>query len=169
MRCWTSRVSSPATTFAAVQAEVFRRPATADRLRARCRHGAEGSASIRSILDALDQGIDSVLHEHGHGHLRVVQLPKPRCGLTVLEGMGACDCVIMRPGATSPPWGLIVGWDGETHRLKKRKYRHDRLRDRAARRQGYGFNHYGGEDHEHPDDMYADLTDTWGRILEGSW
>ena len=155
--------------FALVQAEVHRRPATARRLRTRCRSGAEGSASIRSVLDALDQGIDSVLHEHGHSHLRVVRLPKPRCGVELFSGMGSCDCVIDRPGATAPPWGLVVGWDGATHRLEKRKYRHDQLRDRQARREGWKYAHYGWDDHLHPDDMYGDLTERWGRVLRGTW
>lgn len=153
--------------FAVVQDELFRRPVGRDRLLSRCREGVAGSTAIRGIVGALDRGIDSVLHEHGHRHLAVVRLPAPICGLEVIEGIGAVDCAIARPGALGPPWGMVVGWDGELHRLKRRKFRHDRVRDRRAKKSGWESVHYGWEDHEEPADMYDDLLVTWTRVLAG--
>ena len=153
--------------FAVVQEELFRRPSGRDRLLCRTREGVAGSTAVRGIVGALDRGIDSVLHEHGHRHLAVVRLPPPTCGIEVIEGMGSVDCAIMRPGAVRPPWGMLVGWDGELHRLKRRKFRHDRVRDRRAKKGGWESVHYGWEDHEEPADMYDDMLVTWGRVLAG--
>ncbi len=157
--------------FSYVQDELFRRPAGRERLLSRCREGVDGSGNVRQIVAALDTGVDSVLHRNGHRHLAEVRLPKPSCGVVLIDGMGEVDCVLKRPSAVEPPWGMVVHWDGDIHRVSKRKRRHDRVSDRRLRRGGWASVRYGWADHEEPADMYADLDETWAHVLAGprSW
>lgn len=157
--------------FPLVQSALHRRPSDTARLVARCREGVAGSTHVREVVAALRVGVDSVLHRHGHRHLRVAGLPRPECGLELLPRTGPRDCVLRRPRATAPPWGMVVNWDGDIHRVSRRKQRHDRAVDRRLRRGGWASVRYGWEDHEEPADMYDDLTTTWGLVLDGprSW
>jgi len=150
-----------------VQDELFRRASGRERLVARCREGVAGSTHVREVVAALDRGVDSVLHQNGHRHLAVVRLPEPDCGVELVPGLGEHDCVLRRPRATEAPWGMVVNWDGDIHRVSRRKYGHDRGVDRVLRRRGWASGRYGWEDHTEPADMYVDLTETWAHVMAG--
>ena len=162
---------SDATLLALTQAELHRRPSSAVRVASRCREGVIGSTRMRVVLGRLEVGVDSVLHRYGHAHLRTARLPRPECGLEVLPRTGERDCVLRRPGAVEPPWGMVVNWDGDIHRVSRRKYSHDRAVDRQLRRGGWASVRYGWQDHEEPADMYEDMTTTWALVSAGprSW
>lgn len=155
--------------FGFVQAELFRRPAGRERLLERCRQGVAGAETVRSIAAAIDSGIDSVFHEQGHGLLREIGVPRPVCGQVIVEGTGEIDCLIKRPKATCPPWGLIVQWDGLVHRTVAAKRRHDRVRDRKALGSGYYMEHVEYEEMKARSALGERLTAAWDMVVKGVW
>jgi hypothetical protein len=77
------------------------------------------------------------LHRRGHALLRQAGLPAPSCGVEVAAGAGPSDCVVVGPDATVAPYGLVVEWDGDAHRVDRRTFLHDHEKDRLVRRAGY--------------------------------
>jgi hypothetical protein len=117
---------------AIVQEAAFAQPGLAYAVIRACRRGRSGSAAARRAAALVLAGVDSSLHRRGHALLRRAGLPEPTCGAQVARGAGPSDCVLVVPQAVRPPYGLVVEWDGDAHRVDRRTFLHDREKDRLC-------------------------------------
>lgn len=140
-----------------LQEELFHRRVTLARLARRRRVGRAGSARLGRVIDKLEEGSDSALHTRGVGLLIRIGLPRPECGVALVPGMGDTDCVLRRVGATGPPYGIVVEWDGAQHRTSRSKYLHGLRKRRALERAGWVVFRYTQDDLEDPTELIRDL------------
>lgn len=155
---------------AIVQEAAFARPGLAGAVLQACRRGRTGSAAARRAAALVLAGVDSSLHAQGHALVRRSGLPAPECGVVVAPRAGPSDCVLRRRDGGGPPYGLVVEWDGDAHRVDRRTFLHDREKDRLLRRAGYLTLRYTAEQVRRADDVIADLNAAWealsGRSLQ---
>jgi hypothetical protein len=149
---------------AILQEQAFARPGLAYAVLGACRRGRTGSAAARRAAALVLAGVDSSLHRRGHELLRRAGLPAPRCGVVVARGAGPSDCVVAVPGATAPPYGLVVEWDGDAHRVDRRTFLHDREKDRLVRRAGYVTLRYTDAQVRQAREVIADLRAEWAAL-----
>lgn len=119
------------------QQELFHRRVSLPALAGRRRRGRDGSARLGRVVETLANRIDSTLHLRGRRVLVQAGMPTPQCGLTLVPGTGETDCVVFRKGATGPPWGYVVEWDGAVHWISRRKYRFGIWKRKRLRRTGF--------------------------------
>lgn len=129
-----------------------------------CRRGRHGSANARRAAALVLGGVDSSLHEEGVALLRAAGLHEVECGVEVVRGAGPSDCVV-RTGAPAPPYGLVVEWDGDAHRVDRATFLHDREKDRLLRRAGWVTLRYTSAQVRRPDVVVADLRAEWAALL----
>ncbi len=150
---------------ALVQAQAWEHPGILVSLDARCGSGRAGSGRLSGATSAVRRGIDSALHERGLRLVARAGLPRPDCTRVLVEGQGVEDCVLERPGATGPPWGIVISWSGDVHRLERQKFVHDLRRGKSLRRGGWEHLPYGIEDVNAPAATVAELRTEWRRQL----
>lgn len=121
---------------AIVQEAAFARHGLPDAVLAACQRGRPGSANARRAAALVAAGVDSSLHRRGVELLRAAGVRGIECGVELVRGAGPSDCVVRVPHAF-PPYGLVVEWDGDAHRIDRRTFLHDREKDRLLRRAGY--------------------------------
>jgi hypothetical protein len=153
---------------AVVQEAAFARPGLSYAIIGACRRGRGGSAAARRAAALVAAGVDSSLHRRGHDLLRRAGLPKPACGVEVTAGAGPSDCVLRVPGATTPPYGLVVEWDGDAHRVDRRTFLHDREKDLLVRRAGWLTVRYTDAQVRAGTAVVADLRGTWASVASRS-
>ena len=147
-----------------VQAAAFGRPGLERDVIQACRRGRKGSAAARRAAALVMAGVDSSLHRRGHALAIAAGLPSPTCGLVVAKGAGPSDCVFRVPGTMGPPFGLVVEWDGDAHRVDRRTFLHDREKDRRVRRAGYVTLRYSAEQVREVNGVVADLRAEWAAV-----
>lgn len=150
---------------ALVQEAAFARPGLPYAVLSACRRGRAGSAAARRASALVLAGVDSSLHERGRAVLVAAGLPAPECGVVLARGAGPSDCVLRVPGATAPPYGLVVEWDGDAHRVDRATFLHDREKDRLVRRAGYVTLRYTAEQVRERAAIVADLRAEWAALL----
>jgi len=138
-----------------LQEELFHRRTTMAKLASRRRKGRAGSARLGRVLAVLATGADSALHVRGRSVLVGAGMPKPDCGQELIDGTGDTDCFVARRGATGPPWGYVIEWDGALHRTSRRKYRFGLWKRRRLENGGYPVFRFTTDDVDDPAEMIA--------------
>ena len=142
-----------------VQDEVFHRRLTLARLAARRRTGRAGSARLGRVIALLETGADSAMHARGRSVLMKAGMPRPSCGVELVPGTGETDCFVAREGATGPPYGYVVEFDGARHRLSRRKYRFGLWKRRTLERAGYPVMRFTDDDIKDPTEMINEVLE----------
>jgi hypothetical protein len=153
---------------AIVQEAAFARPGLPSAILGACRRGRGGSAAARRAAALVMAGVDSSLHRRGHDLLRRAGLPAPECGVEVARRAGPSDCLLRLPGAVRPPYGLVVEWDGDAHRVDRRTFLHDREKDRLVRRAGYVTVRYTAAQVAEATPVVDDLRAEWAALTPRS-
>jgi hypothetical protein len=151
---------------ALLQEAAFRRPRLPMAVTYACRQGRPGSHAARRVAALVAGGIDSSLHARGLDLLREAGL-RPECGVELVRGAGPSDCVVRLP-ADAPPYGLVVEWDGDAHRVDRRTFLHDREKDRRLRRAGFVTVRYTDEQVRRRTPVVTDLRAEWAALLARS-
>lgn len=149
---------------ALVQEQAFARPGLPYAVLRACRRGRAGSAAARRAVALVLAGVDSSLHARGVALLRTTGLPAPACAEVVARGAGPSDCVIRVPDAVAPPYGLVVEWDGDAHRVDRATFLHDREKDRLVRRAGYLTLRYTDAQVRQGDVVVNDVRAEWAAL-----
>ncbi|HEV2891323.1 MAG TPA: hypothetical protein VGX28_13190 [Frankiaceae bacterium] len=152
---------------ALVQQAAFGRPGLPLAVLRACRRGRPGSANARRVAALVMAGVDSSLHSRGLALLRAAGLPAVECGVEVVRGAGPSDCVV-RSGSQQPPYGLVVEWDGDAHRVDRATFLHDREKDRLVRRAGYVTLRYTSAQVRRRDLVVTDLRAEWAALTARS-
>jgi hypothetical protein len=163
-----ARTLPPGRLLAIVQEQAFARPGLPYAVLRACRRGRTGSAAARRAAALVLAGVDSSLHVRGLALVRRAGLPVPACGELVVRRAGPSDCVIKVPGAMAPPYGLVIEWDGDAHRVDRATFLHDREKDRLVRRAGYVTLRYTDAQVRQGDEVVDDLRAEWARLCRNA-
>lgn len=142
-----------------LQEELFHRRVTLSRLAARRRRGRAGSARLGRVIAVLETRADSAMHVRGRRILVKAGMPRPQCGLELVPGTGETDCFVERKGATGPPYGYVVEYDGARHWLSRRKYQFGLWKRRVLERAGYPVMRFTDEDLDDPAEMIREVLE----------